>query len=310
MLKEQVSALVETTLARTRPGRALTVAVMAALPAAAPQAAAAGIAATAAEGSSATSAPVASGLAGAVFGPLLGVAGAYLGARASLEATRSPRERALVARSIRVFTAYVLGFLGVQAAGLLVAPRVVATLPAQLVLWSAYSAGLVALIVRHNRRQGRIQVEDGTFAKPHPGVDPARTPRGAIYGSVAGGVFGSVCWIFPMSAIAGDWAVGVAVLAAALLAYVVVVRATLRRPERYFRIQQRDILALGALNLLVINLRWEPWMEAYRRSRFYEPLSDLPLWAMNVLMGALVAWLFLRFGQLHRAQAGEAKPPA
>lgn len=41
-------------------------------------------------------------------------------------------------------------------------------------------------------------------------------------------------------------------------------------------------------------------MEAYRRTSVYEPMADLPLWAMNVLLAAVYVWVFLRMLQLDR----------
>jgi hypothetical protein len=41
-------------------------------------------------------------------------------------------------------------------------------------------------------------------------------------------------------------------------------------------------------------------MVAYRQTWVYEPLSDLPLWAMNVLLATVYLWVLLRFVQLDR----------
>src|SRR5215470_2703157 len=135
LLRAQVAACVEETLARTTPGKAFTVAVLAALPAAAPHAATAAVAATVAKGSGAAAGASGASLAGAVFGPLLGVLGGWVGARASIENTRSPREREFMKRVTWVVVAYVLGFLALQGVLALVLPGLWRTLAVQLVAW-------------------------------------------------------------------------------------------------------------------------------------------------------------------------------
>ena len=272
MLKEQIAELVETTLARTRPGKAFTVAVLAALPAPAPGTVAAAVAtvAGAAQGSVAAKAGAAS-LAGAVVGPLLGEAGAWVGAKASIESTRSPRERQFMVSMTWISLALSLAFLVVELLGLIFLPHFFATLTLQLGIAGLYAGLLTQFIVRINRRQRQIQVEEGTFVDPRaiPPADLAGMSRGAIYGSIAGGIFGSLCWMPIMAMVVGDYALGLAVI-----------------------ISMAETAAVMAVTFGVVNWRWEAWMVAYRRTRVYEPMSDLPLWAMNVLLVAL----FLHFG--------------
>jgi hypothetical protein len=129
-------------------------------------------------------------------------------------------------------------------------------------------------------------------------------PPSAIYGSHAG-FLGEVLWMLPMCWLAGDWPVGGAVVAFSAAAYTLSVRLTLRRPERYFRIAFWEGLAYGALLLAVINLRWEPWMAAYRASRWYEPMADWPLWLVNVLVVLLLVEgqrKLLKQDRLHRSR--------
>jgi RNA polymerase sigma factor (sigma-70 family) len=306
MLKEQVASLVESALGRTRPGRAFTLAVLAMLPAAAPQAAAAAVAAGAAEGGVAAKGAAAAGLAGAVLGPLLGLIGAYVGAKASIESTRSPRERRFMVRATWASLGVALAFAVVETAGLLLLPRVFATLAGQLVLVGGYAALLVALILRTNQRQRQIQIEEGTHVEPGeaPLPDLVHTSPHAIYGSFAGGVFGSLCWMPIMAFIAGDHALGLLTIFFALLLYLVCVKAALRAPSEFFRIAMAEAAVVGAWTLAVVNWKWERWMEAYRRTSMYEPLSDLPLWAMNLLIPALFLWILHRLWRLDRRERG------
>jgi hypothetical protein len=107
-----------------------------------------------------------------------------------------------------------------------------------------------------------------------------------------------------MAFVARDTLVGLATIAFALVVYAASVRAALRAPREFFRIEIVGMAAVAAWTVAVVNWKWEAWMEAYRRTSVYEPLADLPLWAMNVLLGALYLWIFLRFAQLDRRQRG------
>lgn len=299
LLREEVTATVERTLARTVPGRAFTVAVIAALPALVPGVAVAGVTAAAAKGSAAAQAGAAASLAAVAVGPLLGIAGAWIGARASIENTRSPRERRFMKRMAWVAGIYVLGFLAVEAVLAAAFPDVWASLYGQLTLWSLYVAGLFELIRRGNRRQHEIQVEDGTVPPPQPLTqqDPASS-RAAIYGSLGGGVFGAVCWLFPMSLIARDWLPAALAAVVAAAAFTIGARRAVADPARYPRIARAVFVALGLLNLVLVNLRWEAWMVAFRQSPFAATSVELPLWAMNVLLVGVIVLVLIRIRDL------------
>jgi RNA polymerase sigma factor (sigma-70 family) len=315
MLKDQIAAFVETALARTRPGAAFTAAVVAMLPALLPQAAMAGVAAaaegSAAQGAAASSAVAvkASGVAGAVAGPLLGVAGAILGVQASIRNTRSPRERAFMVRMAWMCTAYVLAFAAVESAGFLLWRRAFATLAVQLPLWLLYAVGLLVLIVRSNRRQRQIRVEDGTWVDPVAvAAGPPTTAQ--LWGSMGGGAFGAVCWLIPLAFIAGEPLLAVAVTAAAGLSCWLAVRAAARAPADYFRVGIRLVAALGLLNLAVVNVRWTAWMGAYRRSAvFAYGGREMSLIAVNLMVlavfGGLVVLFHFNDRNLRRRLAGE-----
>jgi RNA polymerase sigma factor (sigma-70 family) len=171
MLKAQVAALVEGTLANTRPGRAFTIGVIAALPALAPAAAAAAVAGGAAEGAAAVKSVSALSWAGAVLGPLIGLLGGYLGAKASIENTRTPRERAFMVRMSWVCGGFVFVFLALLGGTLLLARPLIRTSPALFAalligIVLVYAIGLVTLILWGNRRQRQIQIEDSTTTEP------------------------------------------------------------------------------------------------------------------------------------------------
>jgi len=110
LLQEEVLAFVEGALGKTSPGQAFTLAVLAALPfSLASSAKAATVAVAAAKGgATATGATFASVL-GVLAGPLIGVVGGYLGLRASLKSTRTPRERKSMFRyNLRIIAAAII----------------------------------------------------------------------------------------------------------------------------------------------------------------------------------------------------------
>jgi hypothetical protein len=305
MLKESVASFVETALARSRPGAAFTAAVVAGLPALAPQAAAAAVTATTAEGATASAAGSSSALAGAIAGPLLGVAGAILGVQASVRNTRSPRERAHMVRFAWLCTGYVAAFLLVLLAGLLFWPRVFGTVAVQVPLWVAYAAGLVVMILRSNRRQRQIRVEDGTWVAPAL-VSPSAS-TGSAWSGLGGATLGAIAWLLPLAFIAGEPLWALAIAAVAFTACAVAARAVARRPPEFFRIEIRLLAVLAVLNFTVVNLRWPDWMAAYRQSPIFAYGGvDIPLPWMNVLLLGVFGWLF---GQFFARAARERRQP-
>jgi hypothetical protein len=99
MLQEQVLAFVEGALARTNPGQAFTLGVLAALPVTLASSAKAAAAAAAAKGgAAATGTSFTSVMLGILCGPALGFLFGFLGWREGLKNTRTPRERALAKR--------------------------------------------------------------------------------------------------------------------------------------------------------------------------------------------------------------------
>ncbi|MEW6305780.1 MAG: sigma-70 family RNA polymerase sigma factor, partial [Verrucomicrobiota bacterium] len=172
MLKEQVASLVETTLSSSVPKKAFAIAVLASLPALAPSAAAATVAASA-KGAGAVKSVAALSWVGAIMGPLIGLLGGYLGARASIENTKSPRERQFMVRMSWLTVGLVFGFMALMFGAMFFArswmrahPGVFATLIIGSVV--GYGVALFDLIIWSNRRQREIQMEDGTHWTQQP----------------------------------------------------------------------------------------------------------------------------------------------
>lgn len=149
---------------------------------------------------------------------------------------------------------------------------------------------LVPSIVWGNARQKQIQIEEGTYIEPV--FRPMKLTKPNVYGAFGGCIFGSVCWIFPMSYIAKDWLTALSVLISAVILFLVSTTKCLREPVKYWRIVIIDMMLIALLTFVVVNLRWENWMEFYRGS----PSGfDIPLWVMNLLLLVIFAILLVIF---------------
>jgi hypothetical protein len=146
-----------------------------------------------------------------------------------------------------------------------------------------------------NRRQRQIQIEDGTYVKPE--YHPRKMSRGTIYGSFAGSIFGSLCWMFGLSIITKDPLVAVAVPLFAVILFSVSARKCVCAPSKYWQIAITDMMCVGLFTLLIVNLRWARWVQCYhldhgqRRDWFF----DMPLWAVNLAIAVLFAGLLILF---------------
>lgn len=116
MLHEQVLAFVEVALARTNPGKAFTIGVLAALPVMTISAKAATLGATAAKGGGSAKVAAATGVLGAIMSPAMVFFGNYIGYRASLDHAQSDAERGHIKALYRKVMALVMGCLVVLAA--------------------------------------------------------------------------------------------------------------------------------------------------------------------------------------------------
>jgi RNA polymerase sigma factor (sigma-70 family) len=124
LLTEEVTTFVESALARTNPGQAFTIGVLAALPITLSSSAkAATMAAAAKGGATVTGKSLASVVLGILSGPALGFLFGFLGWRESLKTMRTPRERASVKRDgIILVVACVLFFVICSVFGSWVSP--------------------------------------------------------------------------------------------------------------------------------------------------------------------------------------------
>jgi hypothetical protein len=223
---------------------------------------------------------------------------------------RSRREVRFLVLAAAGSLVYVAVFLAAGALLEHLFPERMGTAWGQLTKWSLYLVGLMQGIAWINRRQHAIRVAEGRAApvpQPPPGAptpEIGASPR-VIYSSLAGGIVGGTLWMFPMCFLAGDWLVALVILAVGGVTLHASARAAIRRPDRYFRIAFWSGMVTSALVFGVVNLRYEAWMVFYRESRWYQPGGDWPLWAVDVALVALFAWLqldMLRRDRRHRGR--------
>ncbi len=173
LLRDEMTALVESTLTRTRPGSAFTIGVLAALPMASASAASNVITAATKTASGAVGKGIVAkfGL-GALIGPVIGLVCAYLGTRAAASSARSERERAVLLRYSRWIIAFCfIMSIGLAAvlyqAGKLYNPTA-ASLVVGVSAWTAALVGGILLVCRRlDREVSHVRVATGTTDEDH-----------------------------------------------------------------------------------------------------------------------------------------------
>ncbi|MBI1389121.1 MAG: sigma-70 family RNA polymerase sigma factor [bacterium] len=289
MLKAQVAAFVEETLSRSGPGGFFAGAVLAALPAAIPQTAAAGLAAASAKGSSGAKLAAAFAVSGAMLGVILGSLGLAGGFLIGYQSLKHPDEKRMYLRHVAGYTAYIFAFWALlfAFAGRLrpwlesIAPENAGQLMVLAITANTmvFTTGLMLLIVRGNARLVALQKELGTWR------DPAEAQRDALlepwpaaktWGVYLGSALATVSWILPTAAIAHDALTLVWVVPGALAIGGAAAWIKTRRTDRSLKPLFWMFAALGALNLLAVNLRWSVWQAPV--------FEDIPLWAMDLLI--------------------------
>ncbi len=170
LLSAEMTACVEEVLQQSAPGRAFTLGVLAALPVFATSASAATVGAAAAKGSAAANSAWFVSLFNILLGPLIGLFGAYVGVRASLNATRTPRERQYVMHQVKIIVIGTFAFNLLMGAYIFLALKYWASHP---FLFAALGVGMtvcftifiVVFAARFNRQIRRLREEEKTL---HP----------------------------------------------------------------------------------------------------------------------------------------------
>lgn len=175
LLREEMAALVETTLVRTRPGRAFTVGVLVGLPMAGATTAGAAVmtGTTLGGGAGAAGKGLLAKLGlGALIGPVIGLFFAWVGTRAAASTARSAEERCVILRYSRVIIAFCfLMSIGLAAvltqAGKLYTPSAGWIVTGVCAWTAALVGGIMLMCQRLDRAVERIRLETNTTDAPY-----------------------------------------------------------------------------------------------------------------------------------------------
>jgi RNA polymerase sigma factor (sigma-70 family) len=308
LIKTEVSSLVEETLIRSGPSKTFFIAVVAALPALITPPASAAVAGVAAKGAPAAKTLIATGLTGAILGPIVGLLGGIFGSWCSIKNTKSPRERWFMIKMTILLWVLLTLLIGTPLVLMLsgATPR-----SSYWICFTAFFVVLVPLIFWGNAHQRKIQIADGTY-EPRQ-YAPRRITRSGIYASFSGSIFGPTVWLLLFAGYAGDWMSIAAIIACDVLILWRATTACLRRPERYWSVVLQVVVALGALTLLFVNLRWGAWMNAYRQSSGYDSINDVSLLTIDLIVAGAyfafalpMAWRYI-LHERRRTAAGQGE---
>ena len=173
LLHEEVLAFVETTLARTNPGKAFTLAVLATIPMLTTSAKAATLGAVAIKGGAAAKSAALIGIFNAILAPVLGFVGPWLQYRAFLVAAKTDNERKSIRRYYRRLLGLIVGF-ALLLAGLVIFgrgfvsahPLIFAGVLISLV--AAYIAAAVRMGIWANRLFQNLREERAALGESRP----------------------------------------------------------------------------------------------------------------------------------------------
>lgn len=303
MIKAEIESFVDESLQATRPGNRLTASIVAALPAAG-----SGFSPSAVAGKSA-----AASLGGATLGkwlligagPLIGIAGAVIGSRASLRSATSAQERQFLWRAIVgiwVLTGiFVLLHLGVAFAWRPLYQNWIF----QAVGWTGYFAILAVSIQLLNQRLAEIKQQWGT-PDERQSVRQAMQKPVSVAGlrwNLIGATLGSTVFLPIVAALSRDWSfLAIAIVLQAGVVYAVWVTAPRFQtvPDQIRFNGLAMMLTILPTSLLVL-MRWDHWSLATG----IQP--ELPGW---LVAAGMLLFAALLYGLLEwKARRIESLPP-
>ena len=261
LVKSEIANFVEETLFDTRPDQRLTASVMAALPAA-------GASYAAKTGGAAAGGLLGTKSLALLAGPLIGIAGAYIGSKAAIDSATSDEERSflkkMVAWSILVATAF-SGFMCL--AGFFV-PGWFNNVWIQLTVGVIYTGLLFVMIKWCNSRLAEIKEKHDTKSdrqQRHEALAQTVSVNGLRWNAI-GMAIGTSSFVILMSGITRDWiflALAIAMLGA-------MIRFIWTNAHRYntapaqIRFNAICVLALIVGLSILLFLRLDYWLEATR----------------------------------------------
>ena len=301
MLHQEVAAFVESALQRTTPGKAFTLAVLAALPVfAAGSATAVTVGTAGAKVTTGAKITAAAGLAGSILGPLIGLLGGAFGIWISIRNTRSPRERRFMIRQSWISAASLVLFAAALSSFIFLGRPLAASHPvifgcALGLSVAGYWTGMVIWMVRSNRRQWQIRVEDGTDLTPMLATPTRKHQLWAVYGSLGGSTFGVLGWVVAQAVQANEWVTGIVTVLFGTAVVLVGARVWMRDPEARGRVIVPTLTLLGLFIVAVGLAHWGDWTKA----------AEVQVTATHtVLIGSGLAAIALIVGVFRRFRGG------
>ncbi|MFT5122479.1 MAG: hypothetical protein ACI9TH_000728 [Kiritimatiellia bacterium] len=120
-----------------------------------------------------------------------------------------------------------------------------------------------------------------------------------IFVACIGLTFGYSSLLLTITLLLQDW-IPFAVLAS-LCAYLFVTSMArlIKNPYRVYLIITSLSLVVGAAQIILIIIRWEFWMEKYRKTTYFNPSNDTESWIMISIFVIISALLSAQFYSLH-----------
>ncbi len=256
MVKAEIEGFVEEALFETRPSENFSATVLAALPIA-------GGTLAAKTGGTAVGGIVGIKSLAFLAGPLIGIAGAFIGCKAALKSTTSDEERSFMKRMIFWMTAYAIGFVMALYGLAVFAPALNSNIGVQATIWSVYLVVLLVIIRWTNRRIAGIKKEFGP--------DPKAEQREALAYSVSttalrwnaiGATVGPLAVFVVMPVLTLDWTFLAIVLAliSVVVYFIWIMAPSFKTSPDQVRFNAMVMLPVTLGATIILLLRWDHWM--------------------------------------------------
>ena len=153
--------------------------------------------------------------------------------------------------------------------------------------WLMYGIVLVWFVVSMNKRHQALRRAQGLTNPPPQPVTPTLK-----FGVIAATTAGSLAWVLALAVAARDWlgasATILAIIAIVACAFVIARRKSTPATARIFMWHTG---AIGLVTFLMVNWRFQMWLAASRGISIDEAKRVAPLWAMNLLL--TIIWAFI-----------------
>jgi hypothetical protein len=225
------------------------------------------------------------------IGPIIGLMGGIFGTARSIQATQTPRERRFVVRMSIVVWIYVMAAMALLFSlnyfGRHFHWSSTTNVVMQCGFWLMYGIVLVWFVLSMNKRHQALRRAEGLTNPPPQPLTPTLK-----FGVIAATTAGSLAWVLALAFAARDW-LGASATILVMIAIISGAFALMRRKSApaTARIFMWHTGALGLFTFLMVNWRFQMWLAATRGISIEEAKRRAPLWAMNLLL--TIIWAFI-----------------